>query len=96
MYEYAWLVMNFFAAAACVNYKQIPYIYIYIYTEYGSHTFIIKLPHAAGMKNSHNADFTLVLLKIFDVHLVFLPFSQNLLFDNIAILREVSRKKYQT
>ena len=39
MYEYAWLVMNFFTAAACVNYKQIPYIYIY--TEYGSHTFII-------------------------------------------------------
>ena len=38
MYEYAWPVMNFFtAAAACVNYKQIPYIY----TEYGSHTFII-------------------------------------------------------
>ena len=42
MYEYAWPVMNLFtaaAAAACVNYKQIPYIYIY--TEYGSHTFII-------------------------------------------------------
>ena len=92
MYEYAWLVMNFFAAAACVNYIFFPYIY----TEYGSHTFIIYLPHVAGMKNSHNADFTLVLLKIFDVHLVFLPFSQNLLFDNIAILREVSRKKYQT
>ena len=32
MYEYAWPVMNLFtaAAAACVNYKQIPYIYIYI------------------------------------------------------------------
>ena len=37
MYEYAWPVMNLFTAAACVNYKQIPYIY----TEYGSHTFII-------------------------------------------------------
>ena len=69
MYEYAWLVMNFFAAAAaaCVNNIFFPYIY----TEYGSHTFIIYLPHVAGMKNSHNADFTLVLLKIFDVHLVF-------------------------
>ena len=30
-----------------------------------------------------------MLLKIFDI---FLPFSQNLLFDNIAILREVSGK----
>ena len=71
MYEYAWLVMNFFAAAAaCVNYILFPYIY----TEYGSHTFIIYLPHVAGMKNSHNADFTLVLLKIFDVHLVFCRF----------------------
>ena len=58
-------MMNFFAAAAaCVNYIFFPYIY----TEYGSHTFIIYLPHVAGMKNSHNADFTLVLLKIFDVH----------------------------
>ena len=62
--------MNFFAAAACVNYIFFPYIY----TEYGSHTFIIYLPHVAGMKNSHNADFTLVLLKIFDVHLVFCRF----------------------
>ena len=70
MYEYAWLVMNFFAAAACVNYIFFPYIY----TEYGSRTFVIYLPHVAGMKNSHNADFTLVLLKIFDVHLVFCRF----------------------
>ena len=50
------------------------YIFFHISTEYGLHTFIIYLPHVAGIKNSHNGDFTLVLLKIFDVHLVFCRF----------------------
>ena len=33
----------------------------------------------AGIKNSHNGDFTLVLLKIFDVHLVFCRFLKTIL-----------------
>ena len=50
------------------------FFFFHISTEYGLHTFIIYLPHVAGIKNSHNGDFTLVLLKIFDVHLVFCRF----------------------
>ena len=80
-------MMNFFAAAACVNYIFFPYIY----TEYGSHTFIIYLLHVAGMKNSHNADFTLVLLKIFDVHFVFCRFLKTY-FSTILLSPEKSTK----
>ena len=54
----------------CIHYNFFsPYKYLIWFTP-----FIIYLTHVPAMKNSHNADFTLVLLKIFDVHLVFRRF----------------------
>ena len=54
----------------CVNYIFFPYKYWIWFT----HFHYIFTTCCWYKKNSHNGDFTLVLLKIFDVHLVFCRF----------------------
>ena len=80
----------------CVSYI----FFLHISTEYGLHHFhYIYYHHVAGIKK-------LVIMVTLHwslyTHLSmlnscgFVPLSQNILFDNIVILWEVSRKKYQS